>query len=74
LNLQTELIESLVAQGYKGFGIFPGDAVGINSTVSELTGAGVQSPRWLAARRIRPMSPFASARMSTIPPISARKS
>src|SRR5271169_5770561 len=38
LNLQTELIESLVAQGYKGFGIFPGDAVGINSTLLELTG------------------------------------
>jgi ribose transport system substrate-binding protein len=43
LNLQTELVESLVAQGYKGFGIFPGDAVGINSTVSELKGAGVPS-------------------------------
>src|SRR5271168_2300610 len=43
LNLQTELIESLVAQGYNGFGIFPGDAVGINSTVSELMSAGVQS-------------------------------
>ena len=25
LNLQTELIESLAAQGYNGFGIFPGD-------------------------------------------------
>ena len=36
LNLQTELIESLAAQGYNAFGIFPGDAVGINSTVSEL--------------------------------------
>ena len=36
LKLQTELIESLVAQGYNGFGIFPGDPVGINSTVSEL--------------------------------------
>lgn len=36
LELQTELIESLAAQGYAGFGIFPGDAVGINSTVSEL--------------------------------------
>ena len=39
LNLQTELIESLAAQGYTGFGIFPGDAVGINSTVSELVGS-----------------------------------
>ena len=36
LELQTELIESLAAQGYTGFGIFPGDAVGINSTVAEL--------------------------------------
>ena len=43
LNLQTELIESLVAQGYKGFGIFPGDAVGINSTLSELKGNGIPS-------------------------------
>jgi len=38
LNLQTELIESLAAQGYTAFGIFPGDAVGINSTISELKG------------------------------------
>jgi ribose transport system substrate-binding protein len=38
LNLQTELIESLATQGYNAFGIFPGDAVGINSTVSELKG------------------------------------
>lgn len=36
LNLQTELLESLMTQGYNGFGIFPGDAVGINSTVEEL--------------------------------------
>src|ERR1700684_553001 len=43
LNLQTELIESLVAQGYKAFGIFPGDAVGINSTLSELKGARIPS-------------------------------
>jgi len=37
LNLQTELVESLVSQGYTAFGIFPGDAVGINQTVEELT-------------------------------------
>ncbi|HLJ72722.1 MAG TPA: sugar ABC transporter substrate-binding protein [Roseiarcus sp.] len=36
LNLQTELIESLLTQGYNGFGIFPGDAVGINTTIEEL--------------------------------------
>jgi ribose transport system substrate-binding protein len=36
LNMQTELLESLMTQGYNGFGIFPGDAVGINSTVEEL--------------------------------------
>jgi ribose transport system substrate-binding protein len=36
LNLQTELIESLMSQGYNAFGIFPGDAVGINSTIEEL--------------------------------------
>ena len=43
LNLQTELIESLMTQGYNGFGIFPGDAVGINSTVDELASNNVPS-------------------------------
>lgn len=43
LELQTELIESLAAQGYTGFGIFPGDAVGINSTVAELKANGLPS-------------------------------
>jgi ribose transport system substrate-binding protein len=41
LNLQTELIESLRAQGYNAFGVFPGDAIGINSTVSELKDGGI---------------------------------
>jgi ribose transport system substrate-binding protein len=35
LEMQTELLESLAAQGVNAFGIFPGDAVGINSTISE---------------------------------------
>src|SRR4051794_4457675 len=35
LERQTELLESLAAQGDNAFGIFPGDAVGINSTVAE---------------------------------------
>jgi ribose transport system substrate-binding protein len=43
LNLQTELVESLVTQGYTAFGIFPGDAVGINSTVEELTANNIPS-------------------------------
>jgi ribose transport system substrate-binding protein len=43
LNLQTELVESLVTQGYNAFGIFPGDAVGINSTVEELTANDIPS-------------------------------
>src|SRR5579859_2776084 len=43
LNLQTELIESLAAQGYNGFGIFPGDPVGINSTLAELKGGSIPS-------------------------------
>ena len=43
LNLQTEVIESLMTQGYNGFGIFPGDAVGINSTVDELAANHVPS-------------------------------
>jgi ribose transport system substrate-binding protein len=41
LNLQTELVESLAAQGYKAFGIFPGDPVGINSMVEELAANGI---------------------------------
>ena len=41
LNLQTELVESLAAQGYTAFGIFPGDPVGINSMVEELAGNGI---------------------------------
>jgi ribose transport system substrate-binding protein len=35
LQAQTELLESLAAQGVNAFGFFPGDAVGINSTISE---------------------------------------
>src|SRR5271170_8459474 len=41
LELQTGLLESLVSQGYKGFGIFPGDPVGVNSTITELKTAGI---------------------------------
>lgn len=41
LELQVELLESLAAQGYTGFGVFPGDAVGINSTIAELKDAGI---------------------------------
>jgi ribose transport system substrate-binding protein len=43
LELQTELLESLATQGYRAFGIFPGDPVGINSTISELKAAGIIS-------------------------------
>src|SRR5215471_625100 len=43
LELQQELLDSLATQGYKAFGIFPGDPVGINSTVSELKAAGIPS-------------------------------
>src|ERR1700741_42025 len=41
LELQTELMESLASQGFKGFGFYPGDPVGVNSTISELKGAGI---------------------------------
>jgi ribose transport system substrate-binding protein len=41
LELQTELLESLASQGYKGFGIFPGDPEGVKSTITELKGAGI---------------------------------
>ncbi len=43
LNLQTELLESLAAQGYNAFGIFPADPVGINSTVEELASSSIPS-------------------------------
>jgi ribose transport system substrate-binding protein len=35
LNDQSQLLSSLAAQGENAFGIFPSDAVGINSTLSE---------------------------------------
>jgi ribose transport system substrate-binding protein len=41
LELQTELLDSLASQGVNGFGIFPGDPVGVNSTIKELKGAGI---------------------------------
>jgi ribose transport system substrate-binding protein len=41
LNMQTELLDSLAAQGYSGFGFFPGDGAGINATLTELKGGGV---------------------------------
>jgi ribose transport system substrate-binding protein len=40
LELQTELMEALASQGYKGLGFFPGDPVGLNSTIVELKSAG----------------------------------
>lgn len=40
LSEQNQLLESLLAQGYNGFLIFPGDPVGTNSIVGELTGEG----------------------------------
>ena len=43
LQLQQELLDSLATQGYKAFGIFPGDPVGINSTITELKSAGIPS-------------------------------
>jgi ribose transport system substrate-binding protein len=43
LEAQTQLLESLAAQGANAFGIFPGDAVGINSTLGELKAAGITS-------------------------------
>lgn len=40
LSEQNQLLESLLSQGYNGFLIFPGDPVGTNSVVEELTGEG----------------------------------
>jgi ribose transport system substrate-binding protein len=36
LDLQNKLLESLAAQGYNAFGIFPGDATGTNAMMQEL--------------------------------------
>lgn len=41
LNAQNELIETLVAQGYNAFALFPGDANGSNGTIEELMGEGI---------------------------------
>lgn len=40
LSQQNQLLESLLTQGYNGFLIFPGDPVGTNSIVGELTAEG----------------------------------
>ena len=40
LDLQNKLLESLAAQGFNAFGIFPGDATGTNATMEELTSFG----------------------------------
>jgi ribose transport system substrate-binding protein len=37
LSQQNSLLESLLSQGYNAFLVFPGDPVGSNSTVAELT-------------------------------------
>jgi ribose transport system substrate-binding protein len=43
LDLQNKLLESLAAQGYNAFGIFPGDATGTNTTMAELASSGAAS-------------------------------
>ncbi|MDE3088915.1 MAG: substrate-binding domain-containing protein [Chloroflexota bacterium] len=41
LAAQNQLINSMVAQGYNAFGIFPGDASGTNGTIDELVAKGI---------------------------------
>ena len=43
LDLQNKLIESLAAQGFNAFGIFPGDATGTNAMMQELLDFGAPS-------------------------------
>lgn len=43
LSQQSQLLESLLTQGYNAFLIFPGDAVGTNSVVSEIVENGGQA-------------------------------
>jgi ribose transport system substrate-binding protein len=42
LSLQSQLLESLLTQGYNSFLIFPGDAVGTTSVAQELVDNGAQ--------------------------------
>lgn len=41
LEAQNELVETLVAQGYNAFALFPGDANGSNGTIEELMDEGI---------------------------------
>ena len=43
LAQQSQLLESLLTQGYNSFLIFPGDAVGTNAVVQEITENGGQA-------------------------------
>ena len=43
LAQQSQLLESLLTQGYNSFLIFPGDAVGTNTVVQEITENGGQA-------------------------------
>ena len=43
LNTQSQLLESLLTQGYNSFLIFPGDAVGTSSVVQEIVDNGGQA-------------------------------
>ena len=43
LNDENQTIESLAAQGYNAFAIFPDDANGTNATIAELAGRGIPS-------------------------------
>ena len=41
LDAQNQLINSMVAQGFNAFGIFPGDANATNATIDELVAKGI---------------------------------
>ncbi len=41
LDAQNQLINSMVAQGFNAFGIFPGDANATNATIDELVAQGI---------------------------------
>ena len=43
LTAQNDLVETLVAQGYNGFAIFPGDANATNTLMDELLAQGIPS-------------------------------
>jgi len=72
-DLQNQLLTSLAAKGYDGFGIFPTDGNAANGIVSQLAGRATRSSRSAAASRNRPRPPSALPPTSALRPTRARR-